>query len=139
MRIGLLNGGGDCPGLNAVTHGVVGAATQLGWEVIGFRDGYEGLLPPGDYKILDSEKARGIIKQGGTILGTTNRGHFSSKTGEGKVGQIDPELMEQAKTTLRRLEIEALICVGGDGTLTTALQFFEAGVPVIGVPKTIDN
>jgi phosphofructokinase-like protein len=139
MRIGLLNGGGDCPGLNAVTHGVVGAATQLGWEVIGFRDGYEGLLPPGDYKILDPEKARGIIRQGGTILGTTNHGHFSSKHGSGEVAKVPEELMRQAKSTLRNLGIDALICVGGDGSLTTALQFFEEGVPVIGVPKTIDN
>lgn len=139
MRIGLLNGGGDCPGLNAVTHGVVGAASQLGWEVIGFRDGYEGLLPPGDYKILDPEKARGIIRQGGTILGTTNHGHFSSKHGGGEVARIPEPLMNQARSTLRNLGIEALICVGGDGTLTTALQFFEEGIPVIGVPKTIDN
>ncbi|MBL9155443.1 MAG: ATP-dependent 6-phosphofructokinase [Verrucomicrobiales bacterium] len=139
MRIGLLNGGGDCPGLNAVTHGVVGAATRLGWEVIGFRDGYEGLLPPGDYKILNPEKARGIIRQGGTILGTTNHGHFSSKHGSGDVAKVPAELMRQAKSTLKNLGIEALICVGGDGTLTTALQFAEEGVPVIGVPKTIDN
>ncbi|MCB1093725.1 MAG: 6-phosphofructokinase, partial [Verrucomicrobiae bacterium] len=117
MRIGLLNGGGDCPGLNAVTHGVVGAASQLGWEVIGFRDGYEGLLPPGDYKILDPEKARGIIRQGGTILGTTNHGHFSSKHGGGEVARIPEPLMNQARSTLRNLGIEALICVGGDGTL----------------------
>ncbi|MCB1086981.1 MAG: 6-phosphofructokinase, partial [Verrucomicrobiae bacterium] len=115
MRIGLLNGGGDCPGLNAVTHGVVGAASQLGWEVIGFRDGYEGLLPPGDYKILDPEKARGIIRQGGTILGTTNHGHFSSKHGGGEVARIPEPLMNQARSTLRNLGIEALICVGGDG------------------------
>ncbi len=139
MRIGLLNGGGDCPGLNAVTHGVVGAATQLGWEVVGFRDGYEGLLPPGDYKILDAEKARGIIRQGGTILGTTNHGHFSSKHGSGEVAKIPAELMKQARSTLGNLGIEALICVGGDGTLTTALQFSEEGFPIIGVPKTIDN
>ena len=139
MRIGLLNGGGDCPGLNAVTHGVVGAANQLGWEVVGFRDGYEGLLPPGDYKILDAEKARGIIRQGGTILGTTNHGHFSSKHGSGEVAKIPPELMDQARSTLSNLGVEALICVGGDGTLTTALQFSEEGFPIIGVPKTIDN
>ncbi len=139
MRIGLLNGGGDCPGLNAVTHGVVGAASQLGWEVVGFRDGFEGLLPPGDFKILDPEKARGIIRQGGTILGTTNHGHFSSKHGSGEVAKIPAKLMAQARGTLSNLGVEALICVGGDGTLTTALQFSEEGFPVIGVPKTIDN
>lgn len=139
MRIGLLNGGGDCPGLNAVTHGVVGAATRLGWEVVGFKDGFEGLLSPGNYKILKVEKTEGILKLGGTILGTTNKGHFSSKVGEGGVRYIPSELMENAKGTMRELGVEALICVGGDGTLTTALQFWKEGFPVVGVPKTIDN
>ena len=139
MRIGLLNGGGDCPGLNAVTHGVVGAATTLGWEVVGFRDGYEGLFPPGNFKILRAEKTAGILKLGGTILGTTNRGHFSSKVGAGGVRKIPEDIMKQARDTLKALEIEALICVGGDGTLTTSLQFEEEGFPIIGVPKTIDN
>ena len=74
MRIGILNSGGDCPGLNAVIHGVVGAASQLGWEVIGFKDGFEGLLPPGDYKVLKPLDTLGILKLGGTILGTTNKG-----------------------------------------------------------------
>src|SRR6187200_3275215 len=74
MRIGILNSGGDCPGLNAVIYGVVGAASRLGWDVVGFRDGFEGLLPPGDYTILENDKIAGILKLGGTILGTTNRG-----------------------------------------------------------------
>jgi len=139
MRIGLLNGGGDCPGLNAVTHGVVGNATSFGWEVLGFRNGFEGLLPGGRFKILKVEKTEGILKQGGTILGTTNRGSFSSKIGAGGVRSIPSEIMEQARTTLANQGVEALICVGGDGTLTTALQFHDEGFPVIGVPKTIDN
>lgn len=139
MRIGLLNGGGDCPGLNAVTHGVVGAATRLGWEVLGFRDGYEGLLSPGEYKVLRVEKTEGILKLGGTILGTSNRGHFAGKVGEGGVRQIPSEAMDDAFRTLRRLGVSALICVGGDGSLTTALQFHNEGFPVVGVPKTIDN
>lgn len=138
-RIGLLNGGGDCPGLNAVTHGVVGAASTLGWEVIGFRDGFEGLLPPGDYKILKRSKTQGILKLGGTILGTTNRGHFSSKQGAGETVGVDPALIQAAKRTLDQLGVEALIVVGGDGTLTTALQLEQAGIRIIGVPKTIDN
>ena len=74
MRIGILNSGGDCPGLNAVIYGVVGAASRLGWEVVGFRDGFEGLLTPGDYTVLEPEKIAGILKLGGTILGTTNKG-----------------------------------------------------------------
>ncbi|MEM1443472.1 MAG: ATP-dependent 6-phosphofructokinase [Verrucomicrobiota bacterium] len=139
MKIGLLNGGGDCPGLNAVTHGVVGAATQLGWEVLGFKEGFEGLLSPGSFKVLKSEKTEGILRLGGTILGTTNRGHFSGKVGEGGVREIPKELMDEAFATLSDLDVEAIICVGGDGTLTTALQFEKAGFPVVGVPKTIDN
>jgi len=139
MRIGLLNGGGDCPGLNAVTHGVVGAATRLGWEVFGFREGFEGLLSPGSYKVLRIEKTEGILRLGGTILGTTNRGHFAAKVGAGEVRKVPADLMDEARATLRDLGVEALICVGGDGTLTTALQFHEEGFPVVGVPKTIDN
>ncbi len=139
MRIGLLNGGGDCPGLNAVTHGVVGAATRLGWEVIGFKEGFEGLLDPPNYKLLKVEKTEGILKLGGTILGTTNRGHFSSKVGAGGVRRIPKALMAEAIKSLSDLGVDALICVGGDGTLTTALEFEEAGFPVVGVPKTIDN
>jgi len=139
MRIGILNGGGDCPGLNAVTHGVVGSATQLGWEVLGFKDGFEGLLSPGNCKVLKVEKTEGILKLGGTILGTSNRGHFASKVGVGGTRRIPDELMQEAFTTLRELGVEALICVGGDGSLTTALQFYEDGFPVVGVPKTIDN
>ncbi len=139
MRIGILNSGGDCPGLNAVIHGVVGAAHTLGWEVVGFRDGFEGLLPPGDYMMLDPSKTVGIMKLGGTILGTTNKGHFVAKVGEGNVAQVPVEIVDKAKATLKNLEIGALIVVGGDGSLTTGLQLFEMGVPVIGVPKTIDN
>jgi len=139
MRIGILNGGGDCPGLNAVTHGVVGAATSLGWEVVGFKEGFEGLLAPANYKLLRQEKTEGILKLGGTILGTSNRGHFSSKVGAGGLRQIPKELMDEAINSLGELGVEALICVGGDGTLTTALEFESAGFPVVGVPKTIDN
>ena len=139
MRIGILNSGGDCPGLNAVIYGVVGAANKLGWEVVGFRDGFEGLLPPGDYTILDPDKISEILKLGGTILGTTNKGHFAAKVGEGNVMQVPEEIIEKAKTTLKLLEIRALVIVGGDGSLTTGMQLMKAGIPVVGVPKTIDN
>ncbi|MCG8601099.1 MAG: ATP-dependent 6-phosphofructokinase [Verrucomicrobiales bacterium] len=139
MKIGLLNGGGDCPGLNAVTHGVVGAATRLGWEVIGFKEGFEGLLSPVNCKTLKRSKTEGILKLGGTILGTSNRGRFSSKVGEGGVRKIPSEIMNEAIGNLRELGVEALVCAGGDGTLTTAMQFMEEGFPVVGVPKTIDN
>ena len=139
MRIGILNSGGDCPGLNAVIHGVVGAASQLGWEVIGFRDGFEGLLPPGDFVVLKPSDTIGILKLGGTILGTTNKGHFTAKRGKGDIAEVPAEVVAQAKETMDRLEIGALIVVGGDGSLTAALQLFREGWPIIGVPKTIDN
>lgn len=139
MRIGILNSGGDCPGLNAVIYGVVGAAAKLGWEVVGFKDGFEGLLPPGDYMILQPENMAGILKQGGTILGTTNKGHFAAKVGEGNVNEIPLEIIEKAKATLDLLQIRALIVVGGDGSLTTGMQLMKHGLPVVGVPKTIDN
>src|ERR1041385_732539 len=76
VRIGVLTSGGDCPGLNAVLRGVVLAAEKFGWEVVGFRDGFEGLLPPGDHVVLDRKSIDGIMALGGTIIGTTNRGHF---------------------------------------------------------------
>ena len=139
MKIGILNSGGDCPGLNAVIHGVVGAADQLGWEVIGFRDGFEGLLPPGDFTVLKPKDTIGILKLGGTILGTTNKGHFAAKVGQGDVAEVPPEIVAKAKETMDRLEVRALIVVGGDGSLSTALQLYRKGWPIIGVPKTIDN
>lgn len=139
MRIGILNSGGDCPGLNAVIHGVVGAAHQLGWEVIGFRDGFEGLLPPGDFRVLKPSDTIGILKLGGTILGSTNKGHFAAKIGEGDVAEVPKEIIDRAKKTIDQMEIRALIIVGGDGSLTTGLQLFKAGWPIVGVPKTIDN
>jgi 6-phosphofructokinase 1 len=139
MRIGILNSGGDCPGLNAVIHGVVGAAHQLGWEVVGFRDGFEGLLPPGDFMMLRPHDTLGIVKLGGTILGTTNKGHFAAKVGEGDVAAVPPDVVAKAKRTMDQLGIGALIVVGGDGSLTTGLQLYREGWPIIGVPKTIDN
>ena len=139
MKIGILNSGGDCPGLNAVIHGVVGAADQLGWEVIGFRDGFEGLLPPGDFTVLKPKDTIGILKLGGTILGTTNKGHFAAKVGKGDIAEVPPEIVAKAKQTMDELGISALVIVGGDGSLTTGLQLYREGWPIIGVPKTIDN
>jgi len=139
MRIGILNSGGDCPGLNAVIHGVVGAATELGWEVIGFKDGFEGLLPPGDFKVLKRSDTSGILKLGGTILGSTSKGHFAAKVGAGDVALVPQEIIDKAKRTIDQLGIGALIVVGGDGSLTTGMQLYNDGWPIIGVPKTIDN
>ncbi len=139
IRIGILNSGGDCPGLNAVIHGVTGAAHQLGWDVVGFRDGFEGLLPPGNHMALDPVKTAGIAKLGGTILGTVNKGHFVSIIGKDNLRSVPKEIIEQARATLDRLGVRALIVVGGDGSLSTALQIQQEGIQVVGVPKTIDN
>ena len=138
-RIGVLTSGGDCPGLNAVLRGVVLAADKLGWEVIGFIDGFEGLLPPGDWVVLDRPRIAGIAPRGGTIIGTTNRGHFVSKVAAGNKMVVPAEVIESSRGVLNGLGVQALIIVGGDGSMTTALQLQEAGINCIGVPKTIDN
>src|SRR5215472_15352947 len=138
-RIGVLTSGGDCPGLNAVLRGVVLAAEKLGWEVVGFRDGFEGLLPPGNHVILDRKSIDGIMALGGTIIGTTNRGHFVAKTGAGDRTIVPAQVIAGAKKILADLQVNALIIVGGDGSMVTAQQLQEAGINCIGVPKTIDN
>src|SRR6476646_6854385 len=138
-RIGVLTSGGDCPGLNAVLRGVVLAADKLGWEVLGFLDGFEGLLPPGNYKILKRRDTAGIMPRGGTIIGTTNRGHFIAKVGAGNRALVAADVIEAARGVLSQVEVKALIIIGGDGSMTTALQLQDAGINCIGVPKTIDN
>jgi 6-phosphofructokinase 1 len=138
-RIGVLTSGGDCPGLNAVLRGVVLAAEKLGWEVLGFLDGFEGLLPPGRHLLLDRGRIAGIMPRGGTIIGTTNRGHFVAKVGAGDRTPVPEQLIADAREVLKELRVDALIIVGGDGSMVTALQLQEAGIRCIGVPKTIDN
>ena len=138
-RIGVLTSGGDCPGLNAVLRGVVLAAEKLGWEVVGFRDGFEGLLRPGDHLILDPKSTNGIMSLGGTIIGTTNRGHFVAKVGAGERTIVPLEIIEHARQVLNELRVKTLIIIGGDGSMVTAQQLQEAGINCIGVPKTIDN
>ena len=138
-RIGVLTSGGDCPGLNAVLRGAVLAAEKLGWEIVGFRDGFEGLLPPGHHVILDRQSINGIMALGGTIIGTTNRGHFVAKVGGGDRTIVPADVIAGAKKILDELQVKALIIVGGDGSMVTAQQLQEAGINCIGVPKTIDN
>ena len=138
-RIGVLTSGGDCPGLNAVLRGVVLAAEKLGWEVLGFLDGFEGLLPPGNYMVLDRKRAAGIMPRGGTIIGTTSRGHFVAKVGAGDRVEVAKNVIADARNVLKELGVDGLIIVGGDGSMTTALQLQAAGINCIGVPKTIDN
>src|SRR5689334_24308161 len=108
-RIGILTSGGDCPGLNAVLRGVVRSASTLGWEVVGFTDGYEGLLNR-EYTILDRKATAGIMSQGGTIIGTTNKGHFVAKIGAGEKTMVPKEVIEKSRQTMKDLEIGALVC-----------------------------
>src|SRR4051812_48505485 len=138
-QIGVLTSGGDCPGLNAVLRGVVRAATSRGWGVVGFHDGFEGMLPPARYEVLTTRRTAGTMHLGGTILGTTNRGHFIARTGGSQRCAIAPLVIEQARHTMKDLGLEALIVVGGDGSLTSALQLHQHGLPIVAVPKTIDN
>jgi phosphofructokinase-like protein len=138
-RIGVLTAGGDCPGLNAVIRGVVKSAGTHGYDVIGFLKGYEGLVDPVSYIPLNSKNTTGILGQGGTILGSTNKGRFAATVGVNDRLELDPELIAGVKTTMEQLNIAGLICIGGDGSLAVAQQFHEQGIPVVGVPKTIDN
>ncbi|MER7500019.1 6-phosphofructokinase [Nonomuraea pusilla] len=128
MRIGVLTGGGDCPGLNAVIRAVVRKGVSVhGHEFVGFRDGWRGPLE-GDTMPLDIQAVRGILPRGGTILG-------SSRTNPIKIeGGVD-----RIKDNLRATGVDALIAIGGEDTLGVARQLYERGVKVVGVPKTIDN
>ena len=139
IRIGILTGGGDCPGLNAVIRSVVIAAAQRGWSTVGFLGGFEGLLHPVRTRDLAPDEMEGLLYLGGTVLGTSNRGRFAAKVGHGEVRQIDPAILAEAKVNFDRLGLRALVVVGGDGSLTIAQQCMGAGIPVVGVPKTIDN
>jgi ATP-dependent phosphofructokinase / diphosphate-dependent phosphofructokinase len=138
-RIAILTGGGDAPGLNAVIRSVVKAASRRGWETLGFLDGFEGLIEPVRYRRLDYRDLDGLLFRGGTILGTTNRGRFTARTGLGQERRVPQDILQQAKATFEALALRALVCVGGDGTLAIAQQLFDLGVPLVGIPKTIDN
>lgn len=145
QRIAISTGGGDAPGLNAVIRAVAQGAANRRWDCVGIRDGFNGLLQPDRYPDgglvpLPRERVRGISHLGGTILGTTNRGdpfHFPVLQPDGRSVAMDrsAELIQR----LRGHGIDALVAVGGDGTLTIAERLHRMGVPVIGVPKTIDN
>lgn len=141
-KIGILTGGGDCPGLNAVIRGVVKSAIlRYGWEVIGIKDGFDGLLDPATKCIpLTLESVRGILPRGGTILGTTNRGNpFAYPVQQPDGSYIQTDNSGNIVANARSLGLDALIAVGGEGSLKIALQLSEMGLPVVGVPKTIDN
>lgn len=138
-RIGVLTGGGDCPGLNAVIRAVTKSAIQLyGWEVIGFEDGFKGLVE-NTYRHLDIDSVSGIIHRGGTILGTTNRDNPFHFLVQEKPEPVYRDMSDQAMANLEALGVEALIIIGGDGSLNIAHGFARKGLKVVGVPKTIDN
>lgn len=142
MIIGILNSGGDCPGINAVIEGYVSAAYRRGWRVIGFHDGFEGLLPVAGgrrYEMLTPYKTHKIRSHGGTILGTTNTGNF--KVNINKLGRVrvEPEIMAKATKTITALGLEALAVIGGNGSARTASLLSDEGLPVISIPKTINN
>jgi ATP-dependent phosphofructokinase / diphosphate-dependent phosphofructokinase len=139
-RLAVLTGGGDAPGLNAVLRAVVKTATlEYQAEVLGVRDGFDGFLEPGGVSPLTLDSVRGILPRGGTILGTASRGNpFARKVvREGETVVVD--VSEEVAASIRSLDLEALIVVGGDGTLHIAEELYRKGVPTIGVPKTIDN
>jgi ATP-dependent phosphofructokinase / diphosphate-dependent phosphofructokinase len=136
--IGVLTGGGDAPGLNAVLRAVVKTAATMNWSVVGIEDGFEGLLGNGQTRSLTVEDVRGLLPRGGSILGCSNRGHFGLRPGEG--GMIkDHSAFKEALASFKRLRLDALVVIGGDGSQRIAYELFLMGMPVIGVPKTIDN
>ncbi|HEY6073498.1 MAG TPA: ATP-dependent 6-phosphofructokinase [Anaerolineales bacterium] len=139
-RIAVLTGGGDAPGLNAVIRAVVKTAVlQYNCEVFGIRDGYDGFLDEKGIFPLGPEAVRGILPRGGTILGSANRGNpYARKViRDGKEVTID--VSEKIIEGIQKLSLDALIVIGGDGTLHIAHELYQKGVPIIGVPKTIDN
>jgi 6-phosphofructokinase 1 len=144
-RVAINTGGGDAPGLNAVIHGAVYAARGKGWEVVGIRDGYDGILTPERYPqggVIELKRTvvREISHLGGTILGSTNRGNPFHHVAEQPDGtKVEVDLSEKVLSYFRDHQIDALIAVGGDGSLTIANQLHEKGLRVMGVPKTIDN
>lgn len=136
--IGILTGGGDCAGLNAVIASIVKMAIPRGHRCVGFLHGLNGLLD-GRYRELTLDDVRGISHLGGTILYTVNKGRFSSKVGLSGERVIPREVLEEARRTIQEVGIDTLIIIGGDGTIGAAAQLSQFGVNVIGVPKTIDN
>ncbi|MCM8766069.1 MAG: 6-phosphofructokinase [Candidatus Omnitrophica bacterium] len=127
MRIGILTGGGDCPGLNPVIRAVVRKAINEGWEVVGIKNGWKGLIEK-DVVPLDLQSVSGILPKGGTILGTSRTNPYKK-----------PEDVKRVKENYRALGLEALVAVGGEDTLGVAYKLYQEGLPIVGIPKTIDN
>jgi 6-phosphofructokinase 1 len=138
FRLAILTGGGDCPGLNAVIRAAARSAFALGWEVFGIEDGFEGLLTQRAHQ-LQPRDVRGILHLGGTILGTSNR-VSPFRVERRKNGKArDTDRSAEVVRNFKAMGFNALIAIGGDGTLSIALRLSAKGIPVVGVPKTIDN
>ncbi len=140
MRIAISTGGGDAPGLNAVIRAVVLTAHDRGWQTVGIRRGFHGIYDGSGVLDLGPEQVRGITHLGGTILGTTNRGNpfrWPETLPDGTC--IERDRSEELLAAFRRERIDALVSIGGDGSLAIATELWRRGLPVVGVPKTIDN
>jgi 6-phosphofructokinase 1 len=136
-RIGILTGGGDAPGLNAVIRAVVKSAANHHCETIGLEDSFDGLIEPDRWRRLTTRDVTGILRIGGTILGTTNRGNPFAYPVETTGGTRD--YSSRCVEMFHELKLDALVVIGGDGTLSIAHEFHKRGIPLVGVPKTIDN
>ncbi len=138
-RVGIVTGGGDCPGMNAVIRAVAKAAKLRGWDALGITGGFEGLLDPRACEVLDYQRLSGLLTRGGCILGSANSGRFSAKVGDGEVRPLPEGLLSSTREAVERLGLSGLVVIGGDGTMSIALQLDAFGIPIVGVPKTIDN
>ena len=136
-RIGVLTGGGDAPGLNAVIRAVVKSACSRGCECVGLEDSFDGLIHPDRARVLTPRDVTGILRHGGTILGTSNSGDPFAYAADrsGKKQDYSARCIER----FHELKLGALVAIGGDGTLAIAYEFYRRGIPLVGVPKTIDN
>ncbi len=136
-RLGVLTGGGDAPGLNAVIRAVVKSASNSGIEVVGLEDSFDGLIERNRSRVLTPRDVTGILRIGGTILGTRNQGnpfHYPVATSEG-----ERDYSARVVEMFQAMGLDALVVIGGDGTLSIAYEFCKRGIPLVGVPKTIDN
>ncbi len=139
-RIAVSTGGGDAPGLNAVIRSIVLSATRRGWEVLGIQRGYTGLLDTSKIVQLDYDVVRGITHLGGTILGTSNRGNpFEYPMTLPDGSEVVADRSNEVAENFKRLGLDALIAIGGDGSMQIAHRLAQKGIPIVGVPKTIDN
>ena len=126
-KIGVLTGGGDCPGLNAVIRAVVRASMQYDWDIIGIKNGWKGLID-GDIVLLTDYSVSGILPKGGTIIGTSRTNPFKN-----------PDGIQKVEDNIKKFGLDAIVAIGGDDTLSVALKLHQKGLPIVGVPKTIDN